>query len=167
MGCVCASYKERYWATSRSLLVAIAIGILFALLGVHIMGWMAARPWPHWYGAFAHTHKHLALQLWFTLKLLPIALIAAACGALLAHASRSASVAFPVVSLAVWQIYLLADNFLSAPAICPFSFRSLWESFALTPVSSIIGIVLPACALVLGFRLIQIRMRGIVARRSG
>lgn len=159
VGCVWASYRARYGVGSRSLLCAIAVGILFAFLSISVMGWMAARAWPHWYTVFAHSHKHLALELWFALEMLPITLVAAACGALLAVAGRSVSIAFPVVSLGVWQIYLLTDNIYSAPAICPFSFRNYWQGFVSDPISSAIGLALPAAALVLGFHLYLDRRR--------
>lgn len=158
VGCVWASYRERYWSKGRSLLAAIGVGVVFAFLDIPAVGFMAARPMPHWYGAFARAHKHLGLELWLTLMGLPTALIAAMCGLLLGQlAARKATTWLPFLSLAVWQLYGLGVEIRSSTAICPFSFRSLWEAEALLPASAIIGIVLPACALVLGFRLIQIR----------
>ena len=158
VGCVWASYRERYWSRGRSLLAAIGVGVLFAFLDILVLGFMAARPMPHWYGAFARAHKHLGLEIWLTLMGLPTALIAATCGLLLGRfAARRTSTWLSFLSLAVWQLYGLGEEIRSSTAICPFSFRSLWRSYALFPTSSIIGIVLPACALVFGFRLIQIR----------
>ena len=158
VGCVWASYRERYWPKGRSLLAAIGVGVVFAFLDIPVVGFMAARPMPHWYDAFARAHKHVGLELWLTLMGLPTALIAATCGLLLGRfAARRTTSWLPFLSLAVWQLYGLGDEIRSAPAICPFSFRSLWEAVALFPASSIIGIILPACALVVGFRLVQIR----------
>jgi hypothetical protein len=70
VGCLWASYMERYFGRLRSLLAAIAIGVVFALLSERIAGIMAARPWPHWYVAFGRMHKHFSLELWFTVTVI-------------------------------------------------------------------------------------------------
>jgi len=162
VGCVWARYRERYWSKGRSLLAVIGVGVLFAFLDIPVGCFMAARPMPHWYGTFASAHKHFGLELWLTLMRLPSALIGAPCGLLSGQfADRRTMTWLPFLSLAVWQLYGLGDEIRSSTAIYPFSFTSLWEADSLFPSSSIIGIVLPACALMIGFRLIQMRMRGL------
>ena len=144
-----------------SLLAATAVGVVFAFLDEEITGRLAAKAWPHWYIQFARTHKHLGLELSSIVALtLPVAVLAAGSGVLLGSLARKSSIALPCFSVLVWQLYNVGVDIYSAPAICPFTMRSLWDPFIIFPTSSIVAIALPACALMLAFRL----TRGIAHR---
>lgn len=156
VGCVWASYMERYLSKFPSLLAATAVGVVFAFLDEKITGRLAAKAWPHWYIQFARTHKHLGLELWSIVALtLPVAVLAAGSGVLLGSLARKSSIALPCFSVLVWQLYNVGVDIYSAPAICPFTMRSLWDPFIIFPTSSIVAIALPACALMRAFRLTQ------------
>lgn len=160
VGCVRVSYVERYFARSRALLAATAVGILFALQDDAIMGRLAAQVWPHWYTQFARLHKHLGLELWSIMAFtLPTAALAGACGMLLGRVAGKSSIALPCLSVLVWQLYNVgADIYFSSP-ISPFTMRSVWEGLTIAPTSAVLGVALPACALALGFRLTRGRLR--------
>jgi hypothetical protein len=149
IGCVRASYRERYLDRSRPLLAAIAVGLVFALLDEFVSGTLAAVAWPQWYVAFAGSHRHLSLELWSIVAVtLPIALLAAGSGALLARVSNTSRIMLPWASIGVWVIYLLVPT----PGPCVVALRVLWEDLVRSPTSSIAGVVLPGCALIVGFR---------------
>jgi hypothetical protein len=159
VGCVWASYLERYLGKSRSLLAATAAGMLFAFLAEAITGRLAAVAWPHWYIGFARAHRHVGLELWSIVALtVPMAVLAAACGLVLRSFAGKSSIALPCLAVLVWQLNDVVVDIYSAPADCPFTLRSLWESFTIFPTSSWVGIALPACALVIGFRLAKGQM---------
>jgi hypothetical protein len=148
VGCVRASYIERYLGRSRPLLTAIAVGLAFALLDELVTGVIAAVPWPHWYVVFAGTHKHLSLELWsIVAETLPITLIGAGFGALLARLANSSKTVLPCVSIAVWVLYWLVP----IPALCVVPLRVVWDAILLAATSNVASIILPGCALFLGF----------------
>jgi len=131
-------------------LAAIAVGISFALLDEVVMGLLAATPWPRWYVPFARAHKHLGLELWRISATLPIAAIATVFGFLLARLTNGRSMALPCMSIGVWALYMFVPWLL--PAECSVPLRALWEDFLRFQASSIVGIVVPTCTLLLGFR---------------
>jgi hypothetical protein len=148
LGCVRASYRERYLGRSRPLLTAVAMGLAFAVLSELVTGIIAAVAWPHWYVEFARTHRHLSLELWSIFAgSLPIALLAAGFGMLLARLANGFRLTLPCVSIAVWMLYWL----IPIRTICDVPLRVLWDSFLRSPTSYVAGIVLPGCALFLGF----------------
>jgi hypothetical protein len=148
VGCVRASYTERYLGRSRPLLTAIAVGLAFALLDELVTGVIAAVAWPHWYVVFAKAHRHLSLELWSVVAVtLPIALIAAAFGALLARLANASKIMLPCASIAVWVIYWLVP--ISTTSDVPL--RALWDDFLRSPTSYVAGIILPSCGFFLGF----------------
>jgi hypothetical protein len=146
-GCVRAGYMERY-GRSRPLLIAIAIGLVFAVLNELVTGMIAAVAWPHWYAVFARTHRHLSLELWSIFATtLPLALLAAGFGVLLARLANASRLTLPCTSIAVWMFYWL----IPIPTTCDVPLRTLWDDFLRSPTSYVAGIVLPGCALLLGF----------------
>jgi hypothetical protein len=93
---------ERYLSRSRPLLTAIVVGLAFAFLDELITGVLAAVAWPHWYLVFAKAHRHLSLELWSIVAVtLPIALLAAGFGALLARLANASKIVLPCASIAV------------------------------------------------------------------
>jgi hypothetical protein len=140
---------ERYLSRSRPLLTAIVVGLAFAFLDELITGVLAAVAWPHWYLVFAKAHRHLSLELWSIVAVtLPIALLAAGFGALLARLANASKIVLPCASIAVWVIYW----FVPMPSTCVVPLRVLWDDFLRSPTSYVAGFILPACALFLGFR---------------
>ena len=64
-----------------SLLLAAAFGIALGFAEVYVLGFMAARPYPHWYLLALQDHKHLRYELWGVVGMAaPVALLAAAFG---------------------------------------------------------------------------------------
>ena len=154
LGCVRASYMERYFRNFRPALYAFAVGVAFAATDELLTGVLAARPYPHWYLTFAKAHRHLSLELWSVIALtLPVALIAAGFGAMLARIAKVSALTLPFVSLSAWALYAL----LPLPALYDAPLRLLWEAFVLWPTSTIAGIILPGCGFVLGYRLARPR----------
>ena len=153
IGRVRASYMERFFGRSRSVLTAITVGIVFAILDEFVRGGLAAMAWPHWYVSFARAHKHLGLELWSIAMILPVALMAAGFGCLLARLVKGSSIALPCVSIGVWVFYTFVPAL--APGACIVSLQTLWDDFLRSPTSYVVGIVLPTSALLLGFRRAQ------------
>jgi hypothetical protein len=153
LGCVHASYLERFGATFRVLVIAIFIGYLFAALDVSITGVMAATAWPHWFSAFAIAHRHLSLELWSFAMLLPVTFLAAGLGILLARLAKNSLPSAPYVALGAWLIHMLA--FTVVPTVCLVQMATLWDDFLRFPASYIAGVVLPSSALIVGFRRAQ------------
>jgi hypothetical protein len=148
LGCVRASYFERYLGRSWPVLAAIAVGLVFAVVDEFVTGAIAAVAWPHWYTAFATMHKHMGLEIWWVVaETLPIACIAAGFGGLLARLAKASSMALPCVSIAAWVIYAL----LPVPSSCIVLLRTLWEDFLRFPISNVASVILPISALILGF----------------
>ena len=153
LGCVHASYMERFGTRSRVIVIAIFIGYLFAALDVSITGVMAATAWPHWFIAFAKAHKHLSLELWSFAMVLPVTFLAAGLGILLAHLAKNSSPSTPYVALGAWLIHTFA--FTLVPTVCLVPMATLWDDFLRFPTSYIAGVVLPSSALIFGFRRAQ------------
>jgi hypothetical protein len=150
VGCVRASYMERYVGRWRPLLTAVAVGLAFAVLDELVSGVIAAVAWPHWYVVFARAHKHLSLELWSIVAVsLPIALLAVGCGVLLARLANASKILLPCIALAVWALYWFVP--VPAACACVVPLRALWDDFLRSPTSYVAGFVLPACALLLGF----------------
>lgn len=152
IGCVRASYMERFYGRSRSVLTAITVGIVFAILDELLRGVLAAMAWPHWYVSFARAHKHLGLEVWFVAMILPVALMAAGFGVLLARLVKGSSIALPCISIGVWVIYTFVRALVPAADI---PLQTLWDDFLRFPTSYVAGIVLPTCAMLLGYRRAQ------------
>ncbi len=152
VGCVRASYAERYYSRHVGLLAAAVIGIAYALGDETVTGVLAAQPWPRWYIPFAKAHRHLGLELWWILTMtVPCALLAAGLGILLKRLARGASMGLPLLSLAVWNACSLATDWYSIVVTCHCPLSTLWEPWTLFPASSAAGIIMPAAALLLAF----------------
>jgi hypothetical protein len=143
----------RHPLSLRAVSFAVLIGIAFATAVEYAYGYLAARPWPIWYGSWAHNHKHLALELGtMVIQVLPIALLAAVAGVVLARLARSTSMIVPLIALAVWllgMVWLL-------PLWQGVAWREQWRDYQylaqLWPVSTLAGVVLPSLAMIYAFR---------------
>ena len=132
-----------------SLLLPAAVGIALGFAEVYVLGFVAARPYPHWYLLVLQDHRHLRYELWGVIGVAaPIALLAAACGAALARIGKTNSIAAPVVAVAAW---LLCRSFL-VPIVYDEPVSALGEAIHYFPVSMIAGMVLPAVALFFAYR---------------
>jgi hypothetical protein len=153
VGCVRASYVERYFSRHFGVLAAAVIGIAYAVGDGTVTGILAAQPWPRWYIPFARAHKHLGLQLgWILAMTVPCALLAAAFGSLLKRVARGTSIGLPLLSLAVWNAYAFVTDWYFIVVTCHCPLSTLWEPWTLFPASSATGIILPAAALLVAFQ---------------
>jgi hypothetical protein len=152
LGCVRASYAERYArGAARPLLSAVVFGALFGLLSELLTGFMAARSWPGWYVAFSKSHRHLALELWSMVVLLPVMVVAFGIGLLGARMTRRFSTAWAYLYLGIYVLYVWAPVLIpglrgSLPLLC------LWQDIQRSPASYLAGLLLPCAALCYGFR---------------
>jgi hypothetical protein len=141
----------------RALLAAVAIGISFAIVELFVTGVLAARAIPHWYISFLKAHKYVGLELWSIAEMqVPIALLAAGLGVVLARLVKNSSISPPLVALGAWLLCrLLLPGFYGVPL--GESLRDQVSGFAYFPMSMTAEIVLPCLALILGFRWIAQR----------
>jgi hypothetical protein len=134
-------------------LAVAAIGAAAAFIRELVVGFLAARPWPRWYIPWAHTHKHLAVQLsWIVMALVPSMLIAIACGGLLAVLWRGGSKAVVLLAAVAWLAYDLCRDVIADIQVCLYPVQCFLEPFRLEPISSAIGMMVPAATLLLAYR---------------
>lgn len=160
LGCVRAGYSERLrnsWGFS--MLLALITGVAFALTQGLLSGVVAAVTWPRLHSPFAQTHLHLLLTLYSVIAVtVPISVVAARFGRLLARLSRRSSVALPIIAIAAWLAYLLSPlpslNIMPSPTLntFPHTTAALLELLARWPVAMIASVLLPGCAFLLGYR---------------
>jgi hypothetical protein len=128
-----------------SLLLPTAVGIALGFAEAYVLGFMAARPYPHWYVLLLQGHKHLKLELWGVVAMAaPVALLAAAFGVALARTAKNYSMTVPLVAVGAWLVCRL----ILIPVLWddqPIS--TLRDEIRYLPISMIAGIVLPALAL--------------------
>lgn len=133
-----------------SLLLPAAVGIALGFAEVYVLGFMAARPYPHWYVLLFLGHKHLKLELWGVVAMAaPVALLAAALGVALARISKNHSVTVPLVAVGAWLVCRL----MLIPVLWddePIS--TLRDEIRYVPISMLAGIVSPALALLFAYR---------------
>jgi hypothetical protein len=120
-------------ARSRSqfllLLLPAAVGIAFGFAEVYAIGFLAARPYPHWYVLALQDHQHFRFELWGVVVMAaPVALLGAACGAALARIAKNYSMTVPRVAVGA----------------C--------DEIRYVPISMLAGMVLPALVLFLAYR---------------
>jgi hypothetical protein len=131
------------------LLLAAAIGIAFGFAEVYVLGFMAARPYPHWYVLALQDHKHLKMELWGVVGLAaPVALLAAAFGVALARIAKNYSMTVPLVAVGAWLVCRLV----LIPELWDEPISALGDEIRHVPISMLAGIVLPALALLFAYR---------------
>ena len=132
------------------LLLSAAVGIAFGFAEVYALGFLAARPYPHWYVLALQDHKHFRFELWGVVVMAaPVALLGAACGAALARIARIYSMTVPLVAVGAWLVCRL----ILIPVLRddePIS--TLRDEIRYVPISMLAGMVLPALALFLAYR---------------
>jgi hypothetical protein len=132
------------------LLLPAAVGIAFGFAEVYALGFLAARPYPHWYVLALQDHKHFRFELWGVVVMAaPVALLGAACGAALARIAKNYSTTVPLVAVGAWLVCRL----ILIPVLWddePIS--TLRDEFRYVPISMLAGMVLPALALFLAYR---------------
>jgi hypothetical protein len=133
-----------------SLLLAAAVGIALGFAEVYVLGFMAARPYPHWYDMALQDHKHLKMELWGVVAMAaPIALLAAAIGVALARMAKKYSMTVPIIAVGAWLVCRL----ILIPALWddePIS--TLRDEIRYVPISMLAGMVLPAVTLFFMYR---------------
>jgi len=133
-----------------SLLLPAAVGIALGFAEVYVLGFMAARPYPHWYVLALQDHKHFRFELWGVVVMAaPVALLGAACGAALARIAKNYSMIVPLVAVGAWLVCRL----ILIPVLWddePIS--TLRDEIRYVPISMLAGMVLPALALFLAYR---------------
>jgi hypothetical protein len=132
------------------LLLPAAVGIAFGFAEVYALGFMAARPYPHWYVLLLQGHKHLKLELWGVVAMAaPVAFLAAACGAVLARIAKNYSMSVPLVAVGAWLVcrLILIPVLWNAEPI-----STLRDEIRYLPISMLAGMGLPALALFLVYR---------------
>ena len=132
------------------LLLPAAVGIAFGFAEVYALGFLAARPYPHWYVLALQDHKHFRFELWGVVVIAaPVALLGAACGAALAQIAKNYSMTVPLVAVGAWLVCRL----ILIPVLRddePIS--TLRDEIRYVPISMLAGMVLPALALFLAYR---------------
>jgi hypothetical protein len=155
LGCVWASYRDRYFSQWRPEWKAAGIGVGFTLTNALVTTILMILAWSPVFGS--GVHPHLRLELWLIgVFTLPSALLAAGFGVWLARATRASSMSLPYVSLNVWVSGQLGHVvLLSRQRHIPLRvlWDTLWENFVSWPLYCLASVVLPAVMLVLGFRL--------------
>jgi hypothetical protein len=132
-----------------SLLLPAAVGIALGFAEVYVLGFMAARPYPHWYVLALQDHKHLKMELWGVVSLaVPVALLAAAFGVALARIAKNYSMTVPVVAVGAWLLCRL----ILIPVLWDDPIAALGEAIHYFPVSMVAAMVLPALALFFAYR---------------
>jgi hypothetical protein len=133
-----------------SFLLPAAVGIALAFAEVYVLGFMAARPYPHWYVLALQDHKHIKMELWGVVGLAaPVALLAAAFGVALARIARNYSMTVPLVAVGTWlvcRLILIPELWDDEPI------SALGDEIRYVPISMLAGIVLPALGLFFGYR---------------
>jgi hypothetical protein len=133
-----------------SLLLAAVVGIVLGFAEVYVLGFMAARPYPHWYVLVLQDHKHFKFELWGVVVMAaPVAFLAAAFGGALAPIAKKYSMAVPLVAVGAWLVCRL----ILIPVLWddePIS--TLRDEVRYVPISMLAGIVLPALALFFAYR---------------
>ena len=142
------------------LLLPAAVGIAFGFAEVYALGFLAARPYPHWYVLALQDHKHFRFELWGVVVMAaPVALLGAACGAALARIAKNYSMTVPLVAVGAWLVFRL----ILIPVLWddePIS--TLRDEFRYVPISMLAGMVLPALALFLAYRKLTRRPLNVV-----
>lgn len=138
------------------LLLPAAVGIAFGFAEVYALGFLAARPYPHWYVLALQDHKHFRFELWGVVVMAaPVALLGAACGAALARIAKNYSMTVPLVAVGAWLVCRL----ILIPVLWddePIS--TLRAEIRYVPISMLAGMVLPALALFLAHRKLTRRL---------
>jgi hypothetical protein len=131
------------------LLLAAAVGMALGFAEVYVLGFMAARPYPHWYVFVLQDHKHLGYELWGVVAMAaPVALIAAAFGVALARIAKNYSTTVPLVAVGAWLVCRL----ILIPVLWDEPISVVSDEIRFVPVSMLAGIVLPALALLFTYR---------------
>jgi len=142
------------------LLLPAAVGIAFGFAEVYALGFLAARPYPHWYVLALQDHKHFRFELWGVVVIAaPVALLGAACGAALAQIAKNYSMTVPLVAVGAWLVCRL----ILIPVLWddePIS--TLHDEIRYLPISMVAGMVLPALALFLAYRKLTRRPLNVV-----
>ena len=97
--------RDRF--TTIDVVVAIAVGVVLAIVAIEVAGYLAAIAYPGWVRPFAYSNKLTLLNLWeFVVEGIPLAVLAAAFGIALARMTRNASWALPLIALGIFALYL-------------------------------------------------------------
>jgi hypothetical protein len=129
--------------------IAAALGVMLAIAEVYVLGFLAARPYPHWYALALQDHKNFRFELWGAVEMAaPVALLAAAFGIALARIAKKYSMTVPLVAVGAWLVWRL----ILIPVLWDEPISALGDEIRYVPVSMIAGIVLPALALFFGYR---------------
>jgi hypothetical protein len=133
-----------------SLILPAAVGIAFGFAEVYALGFLAARPYPHWYVVALQDHKHFRFELWGVVVMaVPVALLGAVSGAALARIAKNYSMTVPLVAVGAWLVCRL----ILIPVLWddePIS--TLRDEIRYVPISMLAGMILPALALFLAYR---------------
>jgi hypothetical protein len=130
-------------------LVAAGFGVVFAVAELFVTGVLAAMAVPQWYIPFLMAHKHLAFQFWSIVEMsLPIAILAALCGAGLAKLEYRYWWAAPLFAVATWLLCRLVF----IPAVVGEPFLAVADAIHYFPIATLAGMLLPALALPLAYR---------------
>jgi ABC-type phosphate/phosphonate transport system permease subunit len=132
-----------------SLSTAAAVGFSLSIAEVYALGFLAARPYPHWYVSVLQDHKHLRYELWGVVAMAaPVALLAATFGVALALLAKKYSMTVPLVAVGAW----LFCRLVLVPLLWDEPISALGDEIRYVPVSMLAGVVLPALALSFAYR---------------